>query len=354
MTFPPELLYNVVKYTSINEVRKVCISLCPSIDLNTLQSIEKQRKSPEYVFSSAFENVSELTKIMSMSDTALSGFHAFSYFVPINIKDSDTWEFYCDTHPLSCLRFIRYLDSIGVKWLGETELDDVVDSSEEVFILKGYKSQGKGANIHVRWLGLTTSCYTGDLVYDIASTGVSTHDCAIWGNRAQMPTYSKSLSKKGNVYQIELNAHQTILNNSKDCIKLCCDRINSRAEIICNRYKENGIVFSKKIRKFGNINHLYKNFRHASLSINFSTVLEFERPQPLCVKHMALNTKKIDTYEKSLYELILSYTDPETLVPNTPSELRSSALTYKHNNFSVKCWNRVLMSTFYCASSRLS
>lgn len=184
MQFPPELLYNIVKYTNLNEIIKVCMSLCPGIDSKTLQSIILDRKDTKYIFKDICLDVPNLLNAMVRSGAILSGLRAKNHFDTISISDDTPWEFYCHNHPLSCIRFIAYLESIGVIWMGRCNSVNYSIPNYKHYTLLGYikVQENKIRDIYVYWpmkyvLYTDPKCLLRYIGKDIHSRTYT-----IWGN----------------------------------------------------------------------------------------------------------------------------------------------------------------------------
>lgn len=186
MQFLPELLYYIVKYIPLDEVAKVCISLCPGIDNSILKSIILDRKNPKYIFRELSSDIPELLDVMVRSGTVLSGLYAENYFNPINISYKDTYEFYCHNHPLSCMRFIEYLKYIGINWITGTDRLKNGPISQWIFKLKGYREfpDGRRKYIHIYWPMTSNATIKPNSMLRIISKGQATQIYTIWGNMA--------------------------------------------------------------------------------------------------------------------------------------------------------------------------
>lgn len=186
MYFPCELLYDIVKYTALGEVVKVCISLCPGISEKELNSIILSRKSIDYLFSDICLDVPELLDVMTRSGTVLSGAYARNYFNSANISSKDVYKFYCHNHPLSCMRFIEYLKYSGINWVASAYILKDGPPSQHMFRLQGYHelSDGRRNYILVYWPMISNADIEPMSMLRLINKGQSSQIYTIWGSMA--------------------------------------------------------------------------------------------------------------------------------------------------------------------------
>lgn len=204
--FQPELLYEIVKYIPITEIKKVCISLCPSISVKTLNSIVYNRIDISYLFDGIFDNVPEFLDMMEKCKIGLSGYYGKQYITPSASKSVYSWEFYCHNHPLSILRFMRYMTYVGVRWDSKHNWN-MVWNADMVYEISGQKQLNSGKIVPIK-LYWTSSCST-----NISSVALFNHRCIIWKDMVIVDPKNKLLDDGNSTFEDqELNGKYSIID----------------------------------------------------------------------------------------------------------------------------------------------
>jgi hypothetical protein len=243
MNFSPELLYYIVRYIPLNEIVKISISLCSGISNSTLHSIILDRKNPKYIYKDLVPNTVELQDAMIKSGTALSGFRAFNYAIPIDLDDSIPWEFYCHNHPLSYLRFTKYLSSIGVKFIGKCSICPLLRENETTYMLSGNIDIAKDITrkVNIYWSTKKWSSSDPTNISTITDMGMSCHSCTIWGDIAFVP-YAPDLFNKIS-YMWSLNTMPPTDPSMMTKYRYHREITQSRRAEIYNIYARNSLLF---------------------------------------------------------------------------------------------------------------
>lgn len=243
-----DIIHSVLRYTNINKIVKTCLHLNRHLTKDDLSKLVYARKNPRIIFTDLFGNTEQLLKTMQSSGCFLAGLRAIDFFRPVNIQSNEPWKFYCQYHPLSYLRMLKYLESIGVMW-SDTKPDRAsIPTIIELHCIIGYKYyKGIEYSVIIHWrYTMPVDALSGDpnlLIFPQVAELSSLSYCMIMGSMALAP-YSQQLFNNQNY--IWADTVTKILSNNTSYGITTLANANNVKDLIFSQYEPQGFTSLNK------------------------------------------------------------------------------------------------------------
>jgi hypothetical protein len=192
MLLPLDIISQIVKYLPVADATKAIVSLCPSIETDSLKQIKNEHRDPNVFFEDIVAEVPHFMELMKMTRAMLIGIRAFSYFHHVKVKSSHPWEFMCPTDVMCWMAFIDHLEGQGVEWSSIKQSQHGLPLSAKTSSISGWLfSNGKRVPIQLTWI-CAGNLYMETMIDDFGMTPLQ---CVITGFEAVDP-YGRLHSKR--------------------------------------------------------------------------------------------------------------------------------------------------------------